>query len=397
MKILSAICFLLLGTLSLAAQTACIEGMVLDTNGVPIPDIQIIGIGKRWAGFTGGTDRDGRFKIANLSAGNYGITTGEEFRADFFKMRIADVKDVKNVALTMVTAIVDGCSSVTLYRPQRAHIHLVAKDALTAEDVSTAKAVFRYNAQTSWNQNRYKEQDLIVPPLIEFQLQAGASGYEDSPIMTIPALQPGETRDLPFSLSPLQRGCISGQVVDQLGVPVSGVSVQPNLTSDLLDRRVYSKTTDKSGQFRFEGVHPGEYSLSTEARKLGYSDIPGHENDVVVTVEPSAGCKDITINLGPKGAKIELKVIDAQTQQPVMGFEIFVSGELAKGGTWSRTFYTTPVLVPALKSLGVAVGKNGYRLSKNVAVGPLQTEEAQQITIELYPSASGVTNSSNRQ
>ena len=331
MKILSAICFLLLGTLSLAAQTACIEGMVLDTNGVPIPDIQIIGIGKRWAGFIGGTDRDGRFKIANLSAGNYGITTGEEFRADFFKMRIADVKDVKNVALTMVTAIVDGCSSVTLYRPQRAHIHLVAKDALTAEDVSTAKAVFRYNAQTSWNQNRYKEQDLIVPPLIEFQLQAGASGYEDSPIMTIPALQPGETRDLPFSLSPLQRGCISGQVVDQLGVPVSGVSVQPNLTSDLLDRRVYSKPRTRAASSGLRVCIPGN---TRSAQRPGNLDIPIYPATKMMWSlpwSPAQDAKTLRSTWVPKGAKIELKVIDAQTQQPVMGFEIFVSGELAKG------------------------------------------------------------------
>ena len=397
MRILSAICFLLLGTLNLAAQTACIEGTVLDPSGSPIPDIQIFGIGERWAGFTTGTDRDGRFRITNLSPGNYGIATGEEFRADFFKIRVADFKDVKNVALTKVKVLADGCPSITLHRPQRAHIHLLAKDALTSEDVTTAKAAFRYNTETSWSRNRNNEQDLIVPPLMELQLQAGASGYEDSPIMPIPALQPGETRDLPLSLRPLQRGCISGQVVDQLGVPVSGVSVQPDLSGDLMDRRVYSKTTDKSGQFRFESVHPGEYSLSTDARKLGYSGIPGHENDVFITVDPSAGCKDITINLGPKGARIELKVIDAQTQQPVMGFETFVSGELAKGGTWSRTFYSTPVLVPALKSLEIAVGKNGYRVSKNVAVNPLQPEETRQMTIELYPSAPGVTSPSVRQ
>ena len=395
MRILSAICFLLLGTLSLAAQTACIEGRVLDTSGAPIPDIQIIGIGERWAKFTTGTDRDGRFRIVNLTAGNYGIATGEEFRADFFKMKFADVKDVKNIALVTVTAVEGGCSSVTLHRPQWAHIHLLAKDVLTTEDVSTAKDVFRYNAQTSWNRNRNRteEPDLIVPPLMEFQLQAGASGYEDSPIMTIPALQPGETRELPISLRPLQRGCISGQVVDQLGVPVSGVSVQPDLTGDLMDRRVNSKITDKSGQFRFEGVHPGEYSITTYTHQLGYSGIPGHENDVFITVEPSSGCVNITINLGPKAAKIELKVVDAQTQQPLMGFETFVSGVFANGGTWSRRFDTTPVLVPALKTLKVVAGRNGYRVSKEVAVGPLQPEETRQITIELYPSASGVTKS----
>jgi hypothetical protein len=395
MRILSAICFFLLGTLSVAAQTACIEGKVLDTSGSPIPDIQIIGLGARRSAFTTGTDSDGRFRIANLSAGDYGIATGEEFRADFNKIRFADVKDVRNIPLATVTAFEGGCSFITLHRPQRAHIHLLAKDALTTQDVSAAKAAFRYNSETSWN--RSNDQDLIVPPLMEFQLQAGASGYEDSPIMTIPALQPGETHELPLSLRPLQRGCISGQVIDQLGVPASGVSVHPDLKGDLMDRRVRSTNTDKSGQFRFEGVHPGEYWISTDARKLGYFVIPGHENDVPITVEPSAGCKDITINLGPKGARIELKVIDSQTQQPLVGFETFVSGVFANGGTWSRIAGTTPVLVPALKSLGIAVGKNGYQVSKKVAVGPLQPEETQQITIELYPSESGVTSPSARQ
>jgi len=164
-----------------------------------------------------------------------------------------------------------------------------------------------------------------------------------------------------------------------------------------MDRRVRSTNTDKSGQFRFEGVHPGEYSLSTDARKLGYFVMPGHENDMPITVEPSAGCKDITINLGPKAARIELKVIDSQTQQPLVGFETFVSGVFANGGTWSRMAGTTPVLVPALKSLGIVVEKSGYQVSKKVAVGPLQPEETRQITIELYPSESGVTSPSARQ
>ena len=397
MRILSSICFLLLGTLSVAAQTACIEGRVLDTSDSPIPDIGIIGIGARRSAFTTGTDSDGRFRIANLSAGDYGVATDEEFRADFNKIRFTNAKDVKNIPLVTVAAIEGGCSSITLHRPQRAHIHLLAKDALTAQDVSTAKAAFRYNSDTSWNRNRSNEQDLIVPPLVEFQLQAGASGYEDSPIMTITALQPGETHEFPLSLRPLQRGCISGHVVDQLGVPVSGVSVQPDLKGDLMDRRVRYKDTDKSGQFRFEDVHPGEYSISTDARQFGYSGIPGHEKDVSITVEPSAGCKDITINLGPKGAKIELKVIDSQTQQPLVGFETYVSGVFVSGGMWSRRAGTTPVLVPALKSLGVVVEKNGYQVSKEVAVGPLQPEETRQIIIELYPSASDMTNPSARQ
>jgi hypothetical protein len=393
MRILSATCFLLLGTLSLAAQTACIEGRVLDSGGAPIPDIQIIGIGPRWSAFTTGTDRDGHFRIANLSAGNYGIATGEEF-PDFYKLRFADPADVKNIALVTVTAIVDGCSSVTLHRPERAHIHLLAKDALTIADVSTAQAIFRYNAQTSWNRNRYRnEQDLIVPPLMELQLQAGASGYEDSPILTIPALQPGETRELPLSLRPLQKGCISGQVVDQLGAPVGGVSVQPELVVDRMDRFVSYKATDKGGRFRFEGVHPGEYSIGTDAPQLGYSWIPGHDNDLRITVEPSAGCNDVTINLGPKGAKIELKVVDAQTQRSLTGFVVFVSGALANGGKWVRRFDAPPMLVPALKPLNVSAERNGYRASKEVGIDPLQPEETRKITIELYPSSGGVTKS----
>ena len=215
--------------------------------------------------------------------------------------------------------------------------------------------------------------------------------------MTIPALQPGETLDLPLSLRPLQRGCISGQVVDQLGASVSGVSVQPSLKDDLMDRRVRYKDTDKNGQFRIEDVQPGEYSIHTDARQLGYSGIPGHENDVPISVEPSTGCKDITINLGPKGAKIELKVIDSQTQQPLVGFETFVSGVFVSGGMWSRMAGTTPVLVPALKPLGVVIEKNGYQVSRKVAVGPLQPEETRQITIELYPSESDVSSPSARQ
>jgi len=389
MRPIAIFCFFLATTLSLSAQTACIEGRVVDTSDAPIPYIQIIGIGPRGSKFLTGTDKDGHFRIANLPAGDYGIATGEEFRADFDKIRFNGVADVKNIPLVTVKAIVDNCSSVSLRRPERAHIHLLAKDVLTTEDVSTAKAVFRYNAQTSWNRDRSKEQDLIVPPLMEIQLQAGASGYEDSPIMTIPALQPGEMHELPLSLRPLQKGCISGQVVDHLGAPASGVSVQPDLVDDLMDRRVGSKATDKSGRFRFEGVQPGKYWISPTAMQLGYPWIPGHDNDVFITVEPSAGCKDLTINLGPKGATIELKVVDAQTHQPLMGSVVFFSGLLSNGITWVRRFDAPPILVPALKPLKVYAERNGYRASKEVGVGPLQPEETRQLTIELYPLASG--------
>jgi len=160
-----------------------------------------------------------------------------------------------------------------------------------------------------------------------------------------------------------------------------------------MDRRVSYKATDKSGRFRFEGVQPGKYSIGTTALQLGYSWIPGHDNDLFITVEPSAGCKDVTINLGPKGAKIELKVIDAQTQQPLTGFAVFVSGALAKGGTWGRRFDAPPILVPALKPLNLYAERDGYRASNEVGVGPLQPEETRQITIELYPSASGTAKS----
>ena len=125
MRISSAICFLLLGTLSVAAQTACIEGRVLDNNGSPIPDIQLIGVGTRWSAFTTGTDSEGRFRIANLSAGDYGIATGEEFRIDFNKIRFSKVKAIQNVPHVTVTAI-EGGLLLRYFAPAAAGTHSFA-------------------------------------------------------------------------------------------------------------------------------------------------------------------------------------------------------------------------------------------------------------------------------
>jgi hypothetical protein len=385
------IAFLLLsGSLGLAAQTGCIEGKVFDTAGAPIWGIRVVGTSSaQRVSFDVGTDNEGYFRIDTVPAGDYELATSDEYRADSQRINFAGER---NFALVPATAAKDGCSSITLRRPPRARIQLVAKDLLTAQAILGANASFRYGEKNFWSGAR-EEQDLLVPPLADLQVQVGAKGYENSAIIHVATLQPGERQELAIALRPIQLGCIGGQVVDQAGVPVRGVRVQPNFVGDHLGSQPDVRSTDKNGRFKFEGVHPGKYFIFTYAESLGYPVVSDFEDVASVSVQPSAGCSETTINLGPKSAQLQVQVVNALTQQPLKKFTASITGEHIWGGGWTLKVIQSPMPVPAFKSLEVYAEADGYRASHGVTVGPLEPEETRQITIELYPLASGATKS----
>jgi hypothetical protein len=387
MRIFSIGCFFLIQTLALFAQKACIEGDVVDTNGAPISGIHVIGVHTQaLVSFDGPSDGEGHFRFDTLPPGGYAVATTDEYGADSSRI---NSRSMKIVNLVKVTAKEDGCSSVTLREPVRARIRFTATDLLTAAPILSASATFRYDEDSAWNGGYSNKQHLLlIPPFADLQVQAGATGYEDSEVLKIPAMQPGEEREIKVALRPLQTGCIDGQVIDQSGTPVSDVDIQPQLMEDRLASPPRRKRTDKNGQFQLDHAQPGHYILFANADAEGYPFSNDRELNTV-EVQPGMGCSNITINIGPKAAKLEIKILDAFTHQTLKNFKASVSNGIPSNeGGWTLFFFKNPLPVAPMTSMKVWAEADGYQSAERIIVGPLLPEENKQITIELYPLAS---------
>ncbi len=389
MRLLCIACLCLFGHLGLAAQTGCVEGFVLDSAGAGIANIHVIGAGSdRRSGFDVGTDSDGHFRIDTIPAGDYDIATSDECATDFRNINFTNAKPVSSMRAAAQTG--GKCSSITLRRPVRARLRLKITDSLTAAAVPSAGASFRFDSQSSWNGFADERRELVVPPRLALDVRVGATGYEDSEPIKISLLNPGEVRELTAVLRPLQTGCITGVVLDQRDIPVSGVSVQAGPSDQdgsRLGQRVPTVATDKDGRFRFGPVNPGRYDIFTHAVPLGYP-VDQEDGDLLsVNVPPGSSCADIAVRLGPKAARLQLTVEDAHTHRPVKDFRVAVFAGNPHFG-WALNLRESNLPVPALKQFNVTVAADGYITWQVLTIAPLNPEETRQLTIELQPDGS---------
>lgn len=280
-------------------------------------------------------------------------------------------------SLEAQTGVIEGRAQ------EQARLRLYATNLLTGEKIHMIGAAFRFDNDDFWNE--VDGDEVIVPSLINLELQIGSRGYKDSAIQQVSPLQPGEVREIAIPLRPIQLGCIAGALVDQHGVPISCVRVQPSRRADSLRFDPGVSSTDKNGKFKFDGLQPGDYVISPHAEVLGYE--PGFYPELgessEVSVAPGAGCAAITIKLGPKAAKLQLTVLDAVTQMPIQDAAIVLVGESGgDAGGWSISTHEDAMSAPALKPFQLSVGARGYETS-TIAVSPLQPEEVQKIAIHL--------------
>jgi len=284
------------------------------------------------------------------------------------------------------------CATANLRRAPRARLQLHATNLLTGERIDSADASFRLSADGSW-QGYVEGGGILVPPFTNFELQLGARGYETGPIQQLSPLQSGEVREIAAALRPLQVGCIAGTVLDQQGIPVSGIRIQLNRIAEHLRFDPGVKSTDNNGKFKFEGWQPGDYFVFAHAELLGYAPGLSQESGEYsnVAVAPGAGCSATSISLGPKAAKLEVTVVDATTQTAVPGAAVSVSGNYSNGvGSWSLRAMGNPVLAPSLTQFQLSAGARGYQTRK-IDMPPLQPEEIQQVVIQLQPEGKNAT------
>jgi hypothetical protein len=374
----------------LAAQNGCISGSVFDTLGAPIAYVHVIGASSdRRASFDVTTDRDGNFRIDTVPAGDYEVATDDEYKTDSPNIRFATAMPAHTARAAALAG--DSCGSVTLRPPVRARLRLKVTNLLTAEVVPSIDAGFRFDSHSSWNGSVNEERELAVPPLAVLEVEVGALGYERSELIKVAPVEPGEIREVTVALRPVETGCITGIVTDQQGKAVVGARVQAELSSDATDRigrEVPAVLTQADGRFKFDVVHPGRYVVFAHGKLEEYPIDQGDPEFTALTVRPSQGCAELTINLGPKAARLQIEVVDAVTQKPLK-YSAWASGKHVRGG-WTLNMVANPMPVPALKQFEVTVRASGYG-GQNVMVAPLQPEETFELTIELEPERSAAS------
>lgn len=120
---------------------------------------------------------------------------------------------------------------------------------------------------------------------------------------------------------------IKGQVVDHRGFPVMGANISANPIGPL--KGVLPRTTsNEHGEFSVVVNQTGVFFVTASKPADGYPNTfnpfyyPSAEPSSLVTVTPNQLSPFATVHFAPKAGRVVMKVIDAETAQPVKDVEI---------------------------------------------------------------------------
>ncbi len=186
-----------------------------------------------------------------------------------------------------------------------------------------------------------------------------------------------------------QTGCLSGRVVDNAGQPVKGIRISVGDGTWTTRQISPEPRSDEAGEFRIDGIPPGNYKANAFDDALGYPGIwwPLRE----VSIAASALCANITFNVRSRAAKLKLAVTDAVTNQPIPNILLDVfPGE--RNGLWLPVepllSYGLMPQVPSLVKVRLVVTAKGYS-STEFTFPSLAPGETRQIVAKLTPKGLG--------
>jgi hypothetical protein len=380
--------------LSVAAhsQMGCVKGIVIDDNGQPLAGMRV-GLAERtWdggqkpAGVTV-TDNSGAFEIDDVPPGTH-YELGANNDALVYPARLPQTISVTGSG---------PCTTVTFdagTRAAAAKLKFKVMDAATNEPIADLTVHATGGTWSSW----LPVGDMLragvpngpqVPSLRKLHIEITAKGYTPSSL-DLPVIKPGETREVVAQLRPEALGCITGIAVDDSFAPVKNTMIDARRIPYAGDgyAPIYA---DENGRFRLDRLRPGGYDLYFENEAEGFSrlwvgwvDQPGLSKLLRVTVPATGGCRNVTLNMGPKGAWLDVVAIDADTKQQLSKLSITVenSKNNRQGGT-SPLAEPQPVLVPSHASFTIHVRADGYLVSEPIHIEPLIPDEKKELTVFL--------------
>jgi hypothetical protein len=152
-----------------------------------------------------------------------------------------------------------------------------------------------------------------------------------------------------FAVEPVVAGRIHGDVVDESGARVPGMTVEVRETSQ-------SATTNDAGEFAFESMPAADYTLFA----TGSGGLASDPATVTVRAGQTA---EVELTLKEtKNGSIEIKVVDARTGGPISGASVTWHDE-ASGSGQAHTIANGVVLFGNLPNgrYGGPVTAEGYR------------------------------------
>jgi hypothetical protein len=382
---------IILVPLAAHSQMGCIRGVVIDDAGQPLPGMHV-GLAERtWDGGqkpVGGTvtDDSGAFEIDDVPPGTH-YELGANNDSLVYPSRLPQPISV---------ATPGPCTNITYDAGTRvgaAKLKFRVTGAATNNPITDLTVHAAAGTWSTW----FPIGDFLragvpyaqVPSLSKLHIEITAKGYSPA-TLDLPAIEPGEVREVVAQLHAEAMGCLTGTAVDDSFAPVKNTLIDARRIPYAGDG--YNPFhADENGRFRLDRLRPGDYDLYFENEAEGFSRLwvgwvnqPGLTKLLRVTVPATGACKNVTLNMGPRGAWLDVVAIDADTQEQLSKLRITVenSKNHRQGGT-SPIGEPQPVLVPSHASFTVHVRAEGYRVSDPIHIEPLIPGEKKELTVPL--------------
>ena len=116
-------------------------------------------------------------------------------------------------------------------------------------------------------------------------------------------------------------GTIAGRVVDLAGMPLEGASIFVRDETGNLLERFSMITTDGSGQFTYEGVAPGAYTVSARTQELASFEsepvrvVEGQSTDCVLTLDAGTILLVRVTDKSGEDVKARVSVVDSEERE----------------------------------------------------------------------------------
>jgi len=222
---------------------------------------------------------------------------------------------------------------------------------------------------TADDDGRFELSDLAAG---SFQIAASKTGYSMPDALTSIApplfgvgpsvdLAEGETRER-VDVTLARWGAMTGRVLDELGDPLQGASVQLLQVRYQSGRRRLvaaggaSIPTDDLGRFRVSALAPGRYIVSATIGGVASADLPGYTRSYFPGTPTAREAQFVTVGLSQEAAGIDFSLSRAKTAT-ISGTLLNAAGEPSATGSVR--------LMPSERSASVTSVSVGARLLRD--------------------------------